>query len=105
MTIHARPTPLRPTITSVAELDAYLARRLDDLHADCYDEETRQSIGVHRRLTSTGAYSALTDLRGLIAGWVLEEAEALAADAEYDRWKETYGADAPNLAVYQAEGR
>lgn len=84
--------PRRASVSSVDELDRYLARRLEALAQDC-QPDVIEAIGLAAHNRSLGAYSALTELRGLIGEWRSEEEADRAADAEYDRWKEATAAD------------
>lgn len=101
MTIQPRPTPLHPPILTFADLSAWLDKRLEAVEEDLADDETAQAMG--RQLRERRA--TLLDVAFAIREAVSDEKASAVADAEYDRWKETYGDDAANLAAYQAEGR
>jgi hypothetical protein len=101
MTIQSRPTPLHPPILTFADLSAWLDKRLESVEEDLADGETAQSMG--RQLRERRA--TLLDVAFAIREAVEQERSDQAADAEYDRWKESYGDDADKLAAYQAEGR
>ena len=97
--VHNRPEPEQ--VDSFAGLQAWLDKRLDSIEQDLADEETAQAMGRQLRERRT----TLLDVAFVIRAAVEEEAADKAADAEYDRWKEAYGADADKLGAYQAEGR
>ena len=103
-------TPLHPPISTVAELDAWLTKRIARLEPDCYEGETIGHIGHAAHHRSLGAMDVLRDLRGLIAAWADEEATAAQTlahtEAVEQRIREQYG-DGPDavMSQWQREGR
>ena len=107
--IQPRPTPLRRSVDTWTELDAFLADRTLDFAADVGDGETMQSIGIDAVMRSRGRLAMLTEIRNAIREAVVAEAAEQAETAVQEnieqRYKAAYGDDFDKLDTYQVEGR
>ncbi len=98
---------MRP-VQTFTELVAWLERGIQNLDADCNDEETIGAIGIHAHRRSLARVSAYRDVLFQIGPAADAEADRqreVAEDSFEARYKEAYGPDADKLAAYQAEGR
>lgn len=83
-----RPRPIHPAVFSVAELDAWLVKRIDQETAAVHDGETIAHIGWESHKSAVARYGTLITVRELIEAWAAEERDAQPDAAEaWDRLK------------------
>ncbi len=99
---------MRP-VQTFTELAAWLERGIQNLDADCNDDETMGAIGIHAHRRSVARVAAYRDVLFQIGPAVDAEAaerqREVAEDSFEARYKEAYGPDADKLGAWQAEGR
>lgn len=84
----SRPTPIHPSVFNVADLDAWLAARIEQEAPAVHDGETIAHIGWESHKSAVARYGTLITVRELIEAWLAEERDAQPDAAEaWDRLK------------------
>jgi len=97
-----RPTPIHPAVFNVADLDAWLAKRIEQEVPAVHDSETIAHIGMESHKSAEARYGTLITVRELIEAWLAEERDEQPDPAEaWDRLK-AEGYD--ELALRRAAG-
>lgn len=82
----SRPTPIHPSVFNVADLDAWLAKRIEQEVPAVHDSETIAHIGIESHKSAEARYGTLITVRELIEAWLAEERDAQPDAAEaWDR--------------------
>ncbi len=107
MTVHMRPTSIHPTVETFGELAAWLVRQIENLDADCNDDETIGSIGLDAHKRSLVRVAVYRDVLHQIAPAMLagaEDAQRVAGeDSAEALWRERYP-DADELTLRRLGG-
>lgn len=97
-----RPTPIHPSVFSVVELDAWLAKRIEQEVPAVHDGETIAHIGMESHKSAEARYGTLITVRELIEAWLSEERDAQPDPAE--AWDRAKAEGYDELALRRAAG-
>ena len=92
---------MRP-VQTFTELEAWLARGIQNLDADCNDDETIGAIGIHAHNRSVARVAAYREVLFQI-GPAVERQREVAEDSFEARWRERYP-DADELTLRRLAG-